>query len=323
MLFCPWKICFNQTKEELYKKYKEAYELFESTNLLQDYVNTNKTSAVWNEIHKEIFDNMKYFNNLYSFKKNKKISASIYNGGGELFLERAEKTFGKEIVKSHLQMYQEELIGLPEDIVNYNGNYITKTAMRHFYHMLFLKKYITELLPKNDITIIEIGGGFGNLPRLMGNMNLYNKYIIIDLPVMLWLQYYYLSIFFPNNSIAVIDENGNYVKGDFNSKITLMTPSISSKINNFIIGDKFLVSTLALSEVSSEIQQEYLTNINPDFIYIYGEKEHLTRANGKYMQDRLNNTNFIYSLFRLFNHIVYEDYGYYFEYFGRNKCIFN
>lgn len=320
MLLCPWKAPYSLSNEELLNIYKESVKVFEKTDLLDGYANHKKSWDIWDETHKCIYDAILEFDNLLSFKAKQEISSNIYGGGGEVFLERAETLRGRGYLNDMLQVYREDLVGTPPDLVGYQGAYITKTSMRHFYHALFIKHHVPLVIHDMDYTLIEIGGGFGNLCRIVNDFHLSNRYIIVDLPVMLFLQYYYLRCHFSEQDIALIDRNGEYVSGNENSRILLVNTNISSRINEYVIGKKCLVSTVALTEIAADTQQQYLSEMQPDLIYLYGQKNNLSREAGMYTEDCLDNSELLQKLFHLYENLFYRDYGYYFEFFGRTHA---
>jgi hypothetical protein len=65
--------------------------------------------------------------------------------------------------------------------------------MIHYaYHIdIFQKKYNKDI--KNFDSIIEFGGGYGGMCRLLRKMGFKGKYIIYDLPELNLLQKYYLT----------------------------------------------------------------------------------------------------------------------------------
>ena len=85
-------------------------------------------------------------------------------------------------------------IGNSKDIINYNGFYIGESIFRNFAIFNELKKFI--FLKSNIKVICEIGGGIGDLARIVLLQEPKTKYFLIDLPEMNLLSHYFLQILF-------------------------------------------------------------------------------------------------------------------------------
>jgi hypothetical protein len=71
--------------------------------------------------------------------------------------------------------------------------YTTADAIHHFYHIFkFLKTTNYDFTQSKSI--IEFGGGYGVVARLIRSIGFAGEYIIYDLPEMLELQKYYLGL---------------------------------------------------------------------------------------------------------------------------------
>lgn len=316
MNLCSFNSPFNVGYNKKLNNAKISYDLFKNSGFFDKYKNRKRSWSMWEEVHKKIYSAIKD-GKLTDFQKYPEIASNICGGGGEIFLERLSDNLSNETLKLYLASYRENLIGTPQDVVNYQGTFITKTAMRHLYHAAFLSKYIMLLYRNKSLTIVEIGGGFGNLCKIAYDYNLSEQYIIVDLPVMLCIQHFYLSFFYKENDIGVVGLNGEFVQGTPDSKIILVHTNMSSQLADFVKFTKMLVSTVALTEIETKTQEYYLDEIKPDTIYIYGQKENLSREGGKWVKEGVNNYPLIRRLFSQFHSIFYKNYPYNFEYFGK------
>lgn len=162
----------------------------------------------------------------------------------QLFL--LEKLFSPEELVVFLK---ESEIGNPPMIRKAEYNYTSHNTVHMLYHLARYYRQQSEDI-KNVETVVEWGGGYGNMCRVLYNFAPSLKtYVIFDLPECLALQEMYLSsVFGPEN--VNTPEDGTIVKG----KINLMTFDKFKKDSEFS-ADMFL-STWALSESPLEYQQQ-------------------------------------------------------------------
>ena len=66
-------------------------------------------------------------------------------------------------------------------------------TIQHAYHLYLIKTHLGIFLPDDASHIVEIGGGYGNLCRLVKNFGYTGKYTIVDFPEMLTIQQEYLD----------------------------------------------------------------------------------------------------------------------------------
>lgn len=124
-----------------------------------------------------------------------------------------------------------------------NDKYLSShNSILHFYHLLKYEEKTGNRLSEME-SVIEWGGGYGNLARIFKRYtNKKATYIIIDTPLFSCLQWLYLSVILGENEVVIISSP--------NEKI------VKNKINIFPLGllkyfrldcDLF-ISTWALSE---------------------------------------------------------------------------
>jgi hypothetical protein len=178
-----------------------------------------------------------------TFLQHPKLQSLFFmNSQGELLLNQLsflEEVFGKEDLKV---FSKESQIGSPPFV--FDGRYkTTHNTIHHLYHLgRYFKQCSNEI--KNIESVIEWGGGYGNMCKVFNNFSKTLKtYTIFDLPECIVLQYVYLSSIFGNDKVRIA-ENGILEE----NKINLLTFEMYDvEKNNDFKGDLFL-SNWALSE---------------------------------------------------------------------------
>ncbi len=102
----------------------------------------------------------------------------------------------------------------------------------------------------NLSTIIEWGGGYGNLARLSSRLNAHGTYIIIDTPLFAQLQWLYLSVTVPHRSVNLIMNSEQPI---LENAISIIPVGLISQVA--IPKADLFISTWALSESSKEAQE--------------------------------------------------------------------
>lgn len=144
-----------------------------------------------------------------------------------------------------------------EYILNFDDLY-------HIYGLWQLKRVCNELKFECK-TIVEIGGGYGNLAmKIISNFKNV-KYIIIDLPEILAIQHYYLS---QNNQKLKIVNYVNYNNEDYD--VLLVPSNLYKKLN---IKIDILINMRSFGEMTTDILNDYFNwidiNLNNDgLIYL-------------------------------------------------------
>ena len=119
------------------------------------------------------------------------------------------------------------------------------TSHNCIHHMYHIAKYqdITGKDMSNVNTIVEWGGGYGNLAKLITRLSGEKTYILVDSPTILTIQWLYLcSVFSPNQVNVVTMDNPKIISSKFN----LLPVNCIELLNKQDI-DMF-ISTWALSE---------------------------------------------------------------------------
>jgi putative sugar O-methyltransferase len=253
---------------------------------------------------------------LQHFLASDKIAPQICGGGGDVYLQRLRNRFGQSTLSFFLSAYRETLCGDPQDLTCVEGCYITRTAMRHLYHLTVLHRFVRNYY-MTSVDFVEIGGGFGNLARLVTQFSLSRRYFIIDFPASICIQYYYLTEFFDESSVALW--NGiEYVTGNAESKICLVIPEATPALASFMSKPSVLVSTLAMTEIPPEGQCYYLDHLDVDVIYIFGQTRTNALPQGRYLSnyEEMSNQELFERLAAMCHTIEFSRGDYYSEFLG-------
>lgn len=99
-------------------------------------------------------------------------------------------------------------------------------------------------------SIVEWGGGFGTMARLIQRMNPGVTYVILDLPEILSLQYVYLGSAIGTDRVNLVEKRGGIVSGAIN-----LLPSAAVTSGAFELTTDGFLSTWALNESPIEAQK--------------------------------------------------------------------
>jgi hypothetical protein len=187
-----------------------------------------------------------------NFLHNKLISGTMVLGATEHQnhkISLIENNINLKIVKKILR---ESIIGFP---VVSNFRYLTSPNSIHQAFHLASYKNITGKDLFDTKHIIEWGGGYGCLARMIKRVLPDCTYIIIDLPELSALQYVYLSSIYGNDQVNFITNECKIEPG----KINLISSDFYMSTNMHIETDTF-ISNWALTESGKDYQEFVLKN---------------------------------------------------------------
>jgi hypothetical protein len=120
--------------------------------------------------------------------------------------------------------------------------------LHHAYHVARFEAAVGEPVTHRE-TIVEFGGGYGSMGRLIRNLGFRGRYIIFDLPSFSALQRYYLQaidlVVAPDDGSATAD-NGNHCVSDPERLARMLTPTPAKAL---------FIATWSLSETPPEVRQ--------------------------------------------------------------------
>lgn len=175
-----------------------------------------------------------------------KLVMFVSRGGGRMTkqLDYLERSYSKKELK---KLLVEDCIGEP---LLLNSEYLTShNTIHHLYHLTYYFKNTGSDINKIN-TIIEWGGGYGNLAKLYKRLS--NKkitYIMFDAPLFACVQWLYLATIFGQEAINLIrSERDVIIKG----KINIIPINFREKFAN--LKTDLFISTWALSESGKDAQ---------------------------------------------------------------------
>ena len=213
----------------------------------------------------------------------------------ELYEEDYNQNEIKEIIKRYkeliLMVDKEDLIfnnniGSPRKYI-YENNILNFDDLYHVYSYWQIKRFL-NILDIEPSIITEIGGGYGNLADKIKQYFSRSKYIIIDLPEVLLIQYYYLINNNSNYKIIVFQEGDNVDELEFD--ILLMPFNL---YHNTTYKSDLIISTRALGEMPKIELDKYLkwiqNNINLDGTFYTVNRYVFTKSKD---QNKIRDYNF-------------------------------
>lgn len=187
-----------------------------------------------------------------NFLANRLISFTMVFGGRSLDIDSTKKRISscREILgdATTKQLLLEDYVGLP--IISDAKFMTSANRAHHSCHLAYFYKLTGKQIWHVN-TIIEWGGGYGSMARIIRRMNPNLTYIIVDLPELLSLEYVYLGSIEGVDKINIITSNKDHViTGSINliSSELLLTEQIQINCDAFI-------STWALTECPKYIQK--------------------------------------------------------------------
>lgn len=224
--------------------------------ILESYIRAKKDSYKFQDtqsIHwDKFYKKNKKFNlkNLINFRKKQSLSKGLDDSS---FITDQSKLLSLfRIFKDSflIKNLPKKNIGNCENAINFLGYWMDLNTIYHLKWFQKIDKYIA-----NNHVILEIGGGFGSLARIILN-NKKVKYFLIDLPEANLMSNYYLKSFFPNkkifNYLELINKKNKININKYD--IFILPPRIIEDTN---IKFDFIINTRSFMEMRYETINEY------------------------------------------------------------------
>lgn len=235
----------DEANENLIEVYKE--------NLKDNQKYLYTRSLHWEKHYKE---NQKFLeiNNLKNFRNNQILSEGLddaMNLQNKLNLIEKLELFNFEFLRRTLP---EKNIGNSNFSQEFLGYYFDYGIIHHLKWYEKIEKYIKE-----KSMVLEIGGGFGSLARMIiKNKN--TKYFLIDLPEANLLSNYYLKNYFPEKKIFnYLDFKNLDIEKEINNFDIFILPP--NTLNSKKLSFDFIINTRSFMEMKMNIIQEYFNLI--------------------------------------------------------------
>ena len=233
--------------EQENKKIIEVYK--ESLKDNQKYLYTR--SLHWEKYFKE---NQKFLEltNLKNFRNNQILSGGLddderINMQNKMNLIEKMELFNSEFLKRTLP---EKNIGNSNFSKEFLGYYFDYGIIHHLKWYEKIEKYIKE-----KSIVLEIGGGFGSLARII-IQNKNTKYFLIDLPEANLLSNYYLKNYFPEKKIFnYLNFKSSDIEKEINNFDIFILPPNTLKSEKIFFN--FIINTRSFMEMNIKIIKEY------------------------------------------------------------------
>ncbi len=236
--------------------YKNMQDLFENYNQqISDYKEFTK-SKIWSQITSNSFKDIdsKKLSNFFSNDLSDGIDNSRLLDKDTVknnFFSLCNKYEKDEILE--LFVDESNNIGNSQKHYSYEKKIITYSDIFHVNFYYEIEKYIS----KKKSTILEIGGGYGGLARMISN-NKNCTYVLIDLPETNLISSYYLKSHFPDKKFLLYTEYKNNNKNRIEDYDFVILPPWSLNEN---IRSNFCINIRSMMEMN-------IDSINNYFKYI-------------------------------------------------------
>lgn len=145
---------------------------------------------------------------------------------------------------------QEDPVGSPEILPkSYDSS---PNLIHHLYHFAKYQQSTGHKISQIK-TVVEWGGGYGNMAKLFRRLNPESTYTIIDTALFSALQWLYLSTLLPREDVNVIRKSSDKIKS---GKINLLPLKY---LKSHVPKAELFISTWGLSE-STKAAQDYVIN---------------------------------------------------------------
>ena len=146
--------------------------------------------------------------------------------------------------------------------LNYRGQRLSHTVLRHAYFCSQILKFTQLDLDKKNI-IVDIGGGYGSLARLLKYLYSKSTIIIFEVPEANILAAYFLKKNFPDAKIGQAldfkDINSINIELIKQFDFIILPETNIEKISNDTVD--LCINTISLGEMTNNTQNNYLENI--------------------------------------------------------------
>ncbi|MFO0955415.1 MAG: hypothetical protein U0526_02670 [Candidatus Saccharibacteria bacterium] len=236
------------------KRFKEYSRQFPNTyREMQSLNSLELVEPLWKKFNEEV-ENVFLPKPKIDFLKNSTIRNTMFVESKGLWLETqleylAEKYPSNTKLKKILH---ENIIGRPSLIVK---KYSTShNSVHHLYHLERFKES-TNIHLDDISTVVEWGGGYGNLAKIYRRLSPKSTYTIIDTPLFTSIQWLYLSSVL-GEKINVLDSKRSKI---IEGKINLLPIGLVKEVDLGTHNDLF-ISTWAISESSKAAQKFVIDN---------------------------------------------------------------
>jgi hypothetical protein len=238
--------------DKLSKKYSSILNIF----LLNKNDVSSFVTPFWTKEFETIKDELISNINI-NFLRNEILARTISVHGNPIIIDPELKSYLK-----YIQQYDNKGISnlLTEDYVGkpYIVSLMSCSSFIRIQHIYHLVRYFNETNknPSNISSIIEWGGGYGDMATILARLNSNITYIIIDHAYMSALQYLYISSVLESTDRLNIVQYEDVPKKGYINFISLNNLNLNQNLST-----EMFISTFALTE-SSEFALKLVLNRN-------------------------------------------------------------
>jgi len=187
----------------------------------------------------------------FSFVRERLIRNTMFIEAGGGWLHRELEFLKSRYSPRRLrELLIEDYVGMP---TIQSARYLTShNSVHHLYHIAFYE-HKCGISVKRLNSVIEWGGGYGNMAKIIRRMNPSLTYTIVDIPIFSCIQWLYLSTVFHHTDLNIITDTAMQVA---DGKINILPLSL---VEQHRPACELFVSTWALSE-SSRVAQDYVSD---------------------------------------------------------------
>lgn len=280
-------------------------QFFVFQNMLKEYISFNKLKKInknklnvelkendlffiektWISFHDEIVKDTNNLSYLFFNKPSliKTMTANSFFGEYKPFLEKSLESFNYKEIK---KLIKENSIGGPRILLNSifttDFKFTSVTRVVHIYQLSKIHNIFKNQNINNPKTIIEWGGGYGGLCNVFYKHYGFDgsTYVIIDIPVSIKIQYYYLATIYGSENINIFEDNNQIQHG----KINLVR---LSELQNFNSKCDIFISSWAISE-SNKNSQDFVLNKNfydSSYTILFHQEKSKTHPYAEYLSE--------------------------------------
>lgn len=122
-------------------------------------------------------------------------------------------------------------------------------SIHHLYHLFRFEQFSKQRI-NNIGTIVEWGGGYGNMAKIIWRHGNQPTYVMIDSPIMCCLQWLYLSVTLPKTPTHLITSSNDRIR---EHAINILPVGLSA---SYRLQSEVFLSTWAVSESGVAAQQD-------------------------------------------------------------------
>lgn len=231
---------FTSLSTELSKKYSERHNQYDYEEfLMPDWKkNTEEIESI-------------FLSGLpFSFLRNQILKQTMF-----AHLPKKSTNIQKKLIS---QKYNEEDAGVilrehdtGSPILNDFQYKTSGNSIHHLYHLLKFNQE-TGVSPTAVNSVMEFGGGYGNMAKIFKKINPIATYTIVDIPVFSYIQFVYLGTVLGKDNVVMFDGVGSIKQGKIN--IVPLHKAFIEKLSSIVEKPDLFISTWALSETNEATQ---------------------------------------------------------------------